>query len=90
MAQADVTDPDALQYCKAIVFETLRLYPPAIMTTTRTLEARENRSNPSRGRNNSPGNQKKDLDHGNKHKWVDDIAAATFSRFIFWSVETND
>ena len=37
MAQADITDPDALQYCKAVVLETLRLYPPAVITT-RTLE----------------------------------------------------
>ena len=37
IAQADVTDPDMLQYCKAVVLETLRLYPPAIIST-RTLE----------------------------------------------------
>lgn len=34
---SDVTDPDALQYCKAVIMETLRLYPPGI-ATTRSLE----------------------------------------------------
>ena len=37
IAQADVTNPDALPYCKGILLETLRLYPPAIFTS-RTLE----------------------------------------------------
>lgn len=33
IAQADITDPDALQYCKAVLLETLRLYPPGVITT---------------------------------------------------------
>lgn len=35
--QADETDPDSLVYCKAVLLETLRLYPPA-PTTSRNLE----------------------------------------------------
>ena len=30
--RADSTDPDSLQYCKAVLLETLRLYPPAPAT----------------------------------------------------------
>lgn len=37
IAKADVTNPDALPYCKGVLLETLRLYPPAIVTS-RTLE----------------------------------------------------
>ena len=37
IALADVTNPNALPYCKGILLETLRLYPPAIFTS-RTLE----------------------------------------------------
>ncbi|KAI2490421.1 cytochrome p450 [Fragilaria crotonensis] len=37
VAQADVTNRDALPYCKGIILETLRLYPPVI-GTLRTLD----------------------------------------------------
>ncbi|KAI2495202.1 cytochrome p450 [Fragilaria crotonensis] len=37
IAQAGVTNLDALPYCKGVLLETLRLYPPAIFTS-RTLE----------------------------------------------------
>lgn len=33
---ADPTDPDTLQYCRAFVLETLRLYPPGSATTRTT------------------------------------------------------
>ena len=35
--RADSTDPESLQYCKAVVLETLRLYPPA-PATSRSVE----------------------------------------------------
>jgi cytochrome P450 len=35
--QADGTDPDSLVYCRAVLLETLRLYPPA-PSTSRNLE----------------------------------------------------
>lgn len=33
VVSVDLTDPDALQYCRAVVLETLRLYPPGSATT---------------------------------------------------------